>query len=105
MSRKIAANGRVGSTLNEGNRDQFSDAHFRERRVAGDIEALRYLLAPDWLVQVIPIQKSIVDRARRLSPIAAWRVLVPFVIVFSLCYALASILDTKAESKGETAQG
>jgi hypothetical protein len=90
---------------NEGNPDQFSDAHFRERRTAGEMEALRYLRTPDWLVRAMPIQKSIIDRARRLSPIAAWGVLVPFVIVFGLCYALASFLDTKADPKSKPPEG
>jgi hypothetical protein len=83
------------------NPDQFSNAHFRERHTAGGIEALRYLGTPDWLVRAMPIQKSMIDRARRLSPIAAWAISVPFVIVFGLAYAFAAFLDPTAYSKSK----
>jgi hypothetical protein len=83
------------------NPDQFSDAHFRERHTAGGIEVLRYLGTPDWLVQAMPIQKSMIDRARRLSPIAAWAISVPLVIVFCLAYGFCRFLDPKAYSKSK----
>ena len=85
------------------NPDWFSDARFRERRAAGEMEALRYLHAPEWIVRAMPMQKSIIDRARRRSPIAAWAISVPFVIVFGLCYAFAVFLDPK-DSKSEPAR-
>jgi hypothetical protein len=83
---------------NKANPDQFSDAHFRERRKAGEIEALRYLGAPDWLVQAVPTAR----RARKWSPILAWVISVPFVIVFGLTYAFVAFLDPKAESKSKS---
>lgn len=86
------------------NPDQFSDAQFRENHMIGGIEALRHLGAPNWLARVMPIQKSMIDRVRRLSPIAAWAISVPFVIVFGLCCAFAAFLDPKAYSKGKSPQ-
>lgn len=83
------------------NPDQFSDAQFREHQMVGEIEALRYLRTPDWLVPAMPIQKSMIDRARRLSPIAVWAIAVPFVIVLGPCYAFVAFLDPKAYSKSE----
>ncbi|WP_342708834.1 hypothetical protein AAFG13_28030 [Bradyrhizobium sp. B124] len=88
----------------QANPGQFSDAQFRENHLSGGIEALRHLGTPDWLTRAMPIQKSIVDRARRLSPIAGWALAVPFVIVFGLCYAFAAFLDPKAYSKRKSPQ-
>jgi hypothetical protein len=86
------------------NPGQFSDAQFLENHMVGGIEALHYLRTPDWLVRAMPIQKSMIDRARRLSPIAAWALSVPFVIVFGLCYALATFLDPKSYSKSKPSE-
>lgn len=83
----------------QANPGQFSDAQFRENHTVGGIEALRYLGTPDWLARAIPIQKSMIDRARRLSPIAAWAISVPFVIVFGLAYAFAAFLIQRHTSR------
>jgi hypothetical protein len=85
----------------QANPGQFSDAQFRENHMVGGIEALRYSGAPDWLIRAMPIQKSMIDRARRLSPIVAWAISVPFVIVFGLAYAFAAFLDPKTYSKSK----
>jgi hypothetical protein len=85
----------------QANPGQFSNAQFRENHMVGGIEALRYSGAPDWLIRAMPIQKSIIDRAWRLSPIAAWAISVLFVIVFGLAYAFAAFLDPKASSKSK----
>ncbi len=69
--------------------------------MVGGIEALRYLETPNWLIGAMPIQKSMIDRARRLSPRAAWAISVLFVIVFGLTYAFAAFLDPKAYSKSK----
>jgi hypothetical protein len=69
--------------------------------MVGGIEALRYLETPDWLIRAMPIQKSMIDRARRLSPIVAWAISVPFVIVFGLAYAFVAFLAPKAYSKSK----
>ncbi len=85
----------------QSNADYFSDANFRDRHIGGGMEALRYLKTPDWLVRAMPIHKSMIDRARRLSPIAAWALSVPFVIFFGLCYAFAAFLDPKPDSNSK----
>jgi hypothetical protein len=85
----------------QANPGQFSDAQFRENHMVGGIEALRYLETPDWLIRAMPIQKSMIDRARRLSPIVAWAISVPFVIVFGLAYAFVAFLAPKAYSKSK----
>jgi hypothetical protein len=48
------------------NPEQFSDAHFQEAHVAGGIEGLRYLGAPDWLIRAFSMSQPIISRARRL---------------------------------------
>lgn len=48
------------------NPDYFSDASFRERDTQGEIEALRYVGAPDWLVRVLLKLRPIILTVRRL---------------------------------------
>jgi len=85
----------------QANPDYFSDANFRENRTAGEIEALRHLGTPDWLIRAMSYQKSMIGRARRLSSIAAWAILVPSVIVFGITYAFAAFLDPKTDTKSK----
>jgi hypothetical protein len=56
---------------------------------------------PDWLIRAMAIQKSMIDRARRLSPKAAWAISVAFAIVFGLAYTFAAFLDPKAYSRSK----
>ena len=90
---------------NKANPDQFNDAHFREKHTAGEIEALRYLGAPDWLVQAVLALTPTIRRVRKWSPILAWVISIPFVIVFGLTYAFVAFLDPKAESKSKSPKG
>lgn len=83
----------------QANPGQFSDTNFRENHTVGGAEALRHLGTPDWLVRAALTSRSMIGRARRLSPIVAWAISVPFIIVFGLGYALAAFLDPKAYSR------
>jgi len=47
------------------NPDFFSDAQFRERRHNGEIEALRHVGVPEWLIRVMPTIQSVISRVRR----------------------------------------
>lgn len=78
------------------NPDEFSDARFREHHEAGEIEVLGYLGTPDWLIRAVRILTPMVRRARRSSPVLAWAILVPVVVVFGLSYAPAASLDPKS---------
>lgn len=48
------------------NPDYFRDAQFRKRVSAGEIEALRYLDAPEWVIRVALILKSMLGRIMRV---------------------------------------
>ncbi|MDB5608519.1 MAG: hypothetical protein JWP25_5419 [Bradyrhizobium sp.] len=48
------------------NPDYFSDAHASERHTNGEIEMLRHIGAPDWLIRATPKLKSIMRQATRL---------------------------------------
>jgi hypothetical protein len=50
----------------QANPEYFRDAHFRERDSNGEIEMLRHIGAPDWLIRAHPTLKSMIGRARRL---------------------------------------
>src|SRR5262249_2572830 len=54
----------------QANPDFFSDAQFDERRRNGEIETLRHLGAPDWLIRARPTIQSMIGRVRRLFRIA-----------------------------------
>ncbi|MBR0869792.1 hypothetical protein JQ633_05445 [Bradyrhizobium tropiciagri] len=53
------------------NTDYFSDAHASERYANGEIEVLRHIGAPDWLIRMMPALKSIIGGAKRLFHIAS----------------------------------
>ena len=48
------------------NTEWFSDANFREREKQGEVEALRYVEAPQWFIRVMPKMRSALSRVRRL---------------------------------------
>jgi hypothetical protein len=48
------------------NPDYFSDAGFRETRGDGEIEMLRHVGVPEWLIHLMAPLKSLIGRARRL---------------------------------------
>jgi hypothetical protein len=48
------------------NPDFFSDAQFRERRHSGELEALRHVGMPEWLIRATPAIQSAIGRVRRL---------------------------------------
>src|SRR5262245_29085893 len=50
----------------QANPDFFSDAQFDERRRNGEIEMLRHLGVPDWLIRARPTIQSMIGRVRRL---------------------------------------
>jgi hypothetical protein len=54
------------------NPDYFRDAQVFERHTDGEIEMLRHIGAPDWLIRATPTLKSMIGWARRLFRIA-WR--------------------------------
>src|SRR5262249_22819747 len=54
----------------QANPDFFSDAQFDERRRNGEIEMLRHLGVPDWLIRARPTIQSMIGRVRRLFRIA-----------------------------------
>ena len=89
----------------QANPDQFSDARFREKHTAGEVEAFRFLGTPDWLIGAVIAWRSIIGRVRRFSPAIAWAIRttisIPFVIGFGLSYAVVTLLDPKASSKSE----
>jgi hypothetical protein len=49
-----------------GNPDYFRDAYVLEREREGEIEALRHIGTPEWLIRAVPAMKSIVGSVRRL---------------------------------------
>ena len=51
------------------NPDYFREPQFRERYVNGQIEALRHLGAPKWLIRLLLISLSIIARTKRLFSI------------------------------------
>jgi hypothetical protein len=55
------------------NPDFFSDAQFRERRRNGEIEALRHVGTPEWLIHAMPAIQSVIGRVRRLFRTAVSR--------------------------------
>jgi hypothetical protein len=48
------------------NPDYFSNAHMAERYTMGEIETLRHIGTPDWLIQAMQTLRSIIRRARSL---------------------------------------
>jgi len=50
----------------QANPDYFSDAQFQKRRTDNEIEALRYLETPDWLIRAYPVLRSLKDLTRKL---------------------------------------
>jgi hypothetical protein len=46
--------------------DYFSDARFQQRRDQGQVEALRYLGTPDWLIGFVLKGGAVISKARRL---------------------------------------
>jgi hypothetical protein len=48
------------------NPDYFRESQFRERFVNGEIEALRHLGVPKWLIQFLLTSKSMTGRTKRL---------------------------------------
>jgi hypothetical protein len=52
------------------NPDYFRDAPAIERLTNGEIEMLRHIGAPNWLIRTMPILKSVIGRARRLFRVA-----------------------------------
>src|SRR5262249_29047807 len=75
----------------QANPDQFSDAQFRAHRQAGEIEVLRYLGTPDWLITAMRTLTPTIRRARRWSPVLACALLAPAVVVFGLTFALVAL--------------
>jgi tetratricopeptide (TPR) repeat protein len=57
--------------LNPANADYFRDAAFIERHTKGEIEMLRHVRWPDWLIRARPTLRSIIGRARRLFRVDA----------------------------------
>jgi hypothetical protein len=53
------------------NPDYFRDTPAIERDANGEIEMLRHIGVPDWLIRAMPTLKSIIGRARRLFSIAS----------------------------------
>jgi hypothetical protein len=47
----------------------FHDSQFIERHINGEIEMLRHIGAPAWLIRATPMLKSMIGRARRLFSI------------------------------------
>lgn len=54
----------------QANPDYFCDAQFLERDSNGEIETLRHIGTPDWLIRATLILKSTIGRARKLFHIA-----------------------------------
>jgi hypothetical protein len=54
----------------QANPDYFRDAQFSERHTKGEIETLRHIGVPDWLIRATPTLQSIIGRARRLFRVA-----------------------------------
>jgi len=54
----------------QANPDYFHDAHFIERHTKGEVEVLRHIGVPDWLIRAMPTLQSMIGRARRLFHIA-----------------------------------
>jgi hypothetical protein len=52
------------------NPDYFRDSQAFVRHTNGEIEMLRHIGAPDWLIRATPALKSMIGRARRLFRIA-----------------------------------
>jgi hypothetical protein len=50
----------------QNNPEYFRDVHWRERISKGQIETLRYLKAPEWLIRALLTLKSMIDRTRRM---------------------------------------
>jgi hypothetical protein len=50
----------------QANPDYFSDANFRELRTHGEIEMLRHVGIPNWLIRAMPAIKSLIGRVRKL---------------------------------------
>jgi hypothetical protein len=50
----------------QANPDYFGDAQFRERTGSGEVEAIRYLGAPNWLIRAMPSVKAVIDRTRKI---------------------------------------
>jgi hypothetical protein len=66
----------------QANPDYFTNARFHERDRDGEIETLRHVGAPDWLIRAHPTLKSIIGRVRRLFPILTWACAALAVILF-----------------------
>jgi hypothetical protein len=50
----------------QANPDYFHDAQFQERRTGGEIEVLRHLGTPDWLIRALLVLRPVIGRAKRL---------------------------------------
>jgi len=48
------------------NPDYFHDAQFQKRGTSGEVEALRYLGAPDWLIRFVLGLQPVINRIKRL---------------------------------------
>jgi hypothetical protein len=46
--------------------EYFSDRHAIERATSGEVDMLRHVGTPDWLIRMMPLLKSIFGRARKL---------------------------------------
>jgi hypothetical protein len=58
------------------NTEYFSDASFHNRRIQGEIEALRHLGTPDWLIRAVLKVRSVISTVRnRVSRLASRDVL------------------------------
>jgi hypothetical protein len=69
LQQKIA--GCLDWYLNPANADYFRDAAFIERHTKGEIEMLRHVRWPDWLIRARPTLRAIIGRARRLFRVDA----------------------------------
>ena len=57
-------------TWYQSNPDYFGSAQFHERHTEGEMEMLRHIEIPEWLVRATPRAKSVIDRTRRLLRLA-----------------------------------
>jgi hypothetical protein len=55
----------------QANPDYFRDAQFIERHTDGQVEMLRHIRTPEWLIRAMPALQSIVGWARRLFRVAS----------------------------------
>jgi hypothetical protein len=48
--------------------EYFQNDRAIERANSGEVDILRHLGTPDWLIRILPVLKSIIGRARKLLP-------------------------------------